>query len=851
MESADTRSLFDEPWYRAQGPAFEGDAYEHFATTGWLRRRDPHPLFSIAHYLRQVPEPLGADENPLEHYLRPGPAAAYSPHVLFDAAFYAAKYGDSIGDQNPLIHYLQAGGRSGFAPNPFFDSAQYLQACPDVKASGMNPLVHYALSGGTEQTRAPHPLFDAQSYTRRRRLPSGVNPLSDFLMRLRAARARGLEPDERPDVSVIILNLNKSLLTLQCVVEVLGASGPLAIEVVVVDNGSRPEDFAQLTRYLPGGVKLVRLSTNRYFGEGNNIGVEASNGRHLLFLNNDAFVGSDTIATLLEVIARNPDAGAAGPKFVYPDGRLQECGAFVSSCGTVTQRGKYLDDRPNRYARTEPVEYISAACLLMPRALFDDVGGFDLIWDPVYYEDVDLCLKLSLLGKRIYYCPAAVVTHVEKATSSDVSHGLRLDTIVQINREKFISRWGDYIERPYDRAAAHVTLPVPRDEAPPQQCSGTAVLYSPFPLVVGSGWRYLLTIAQQLSQRYHTYVVTPERYSSYRLRRIAEELDLDLSRVRLVPLAALPRFADCDVFVAIGDEALPPHPPIGRRRIFVCRFPCPMRSSHVARGWEWLDGYDDVLVYSAFAARQFRARAARVARRVPPVTILAPPSAEYEDTGRKRVPGRILNVATFARAAHCRRQDTLVEAFRDLVEASGRTDLELHLVGTVSADPASREFYLDVQRRARGLAVFFHINPLPEDVRELYASSSYYWHATGYGQSEVLFPERMEHFGLAVVQAMASGALPLVYAAGDVAETVADGLTGYHWRTTGELVRKTRELLDGPSTAGHALRARGAAEARRYGSAAFEDGLARVLGPSWTALLPMVPADAVLGALST
>jgi GT2 family glycosyltransferase/glycosyltransferase involved in cell wall biosynthesis len=850
MEPADPRSLFDETWYRAHGPAFEGDAYEHFATIGWRRGRDPHPLFSVAHYLRQVPEPLTAGENPLEHYLRPGPATAYSPHVLFDAEFYAAKYGDSIGDHNPLLHYLRTGAHCGFAPNAFFDSAQYLKECPDVKASGMNPLVHYARSGGTEQARGPHPMFDAESYTRRRGLASGVNPLSDFLLRLHGARARGLEPDERPDVSVIILNLNKSLLTLQCVVEVLGTRGPLAIEVVVVDNGSRADDFAQLTRYLPAGVKLVRLSTNRYFGEGNNIGVEASNGRHLLFLNNDAFVGSTTIATLLDAVARNPDAGAAGPKFVYPDGRLQECGGFVSSCGTVTQRGKYLDDGPKRYARMEPVEYISAACLLIPRALFDDVGGFDLIWDPVYYEDVDLCLKLSLLGKRIYYCPAAVVTHVEKATSSDVSHGLRLDTIVQINREKFISRWGEYIERPYNPAAARVTLPVPRDDVPPQY-SGTAVLYSPFPLDLGGGWRYLLTIAQQLSQRYHTYVVTPERYSSYRLRRVAESLGLDLSRVRLVPLAALARFADCDVFVAIGDEALPPHPPIGRRRIFVCRFPCPMRPSHVARAWEWLDGYDDVLVYSAFAARRFRAHAARVARRVPPVTILAPPSAVYEQDGRKRVPGRILNVATFARGANCKRQDTLVGAFRDLVRTSGRSDLELHLVGTVSADPASREFYLDVHRRARGLAVYFHINPLPEDVRELYASSSYYWHATGFGHSEVLFPERMEHFGLSVVEAMASGALPLVYAAGDVAETVADGVTGYHWRTVDELVRKTRELHDGPAGAAHEVRANGAAAARRYGVAPFEDAFARILGPSWATHLPMVPADAVLGAVTT
>jgi GT2 family glycosyltransferase/glycosyltransferase involved in cell wall biosynthesis len=831
MERSDAREkLFDEQWYRNGGPDFDCDAYEHFATIGWRENRDPHPLFDVAFYLEQAPELLAGDENPLEHYYRSGSNGGLLPHILFDTEFYVGRYGASVGQENPLAHYLETGAQAGFDPNMFFVSSYYLTHSPDVAQSGLNPLVHYAAFGGREWRRRPHPLFDQYAYARRRKLPPLVNPLVDFLSRLRALRLRPVAVAERPDVSVIVLNLRKSLLTVECVVELLATRGPVSLEVIVVDNGSPPDDFANLASYLPESVKVVRLSTNRFFGEGNNIGVEASSGRLLLFLNNDAFVEPDTLVTLMRVLEEHPDAGAAGPKFLYPDGRLQECGAMVSSCGTVTQRGKFLDDQPGRFGRTQPVDYVSAACLLMPRALFDTVGGFDLVWDPAYYEDADLCLKLALIGKSTYYCPDAVVTHVENATSSDRSHGLALNTVVQINREKFISRWGGWIDARHDRAAARVVLPPPLDDGP-SRFTQTAVLFTPYPLVPGGGERYLLTIAQALSRRYRTFVLTPERYSSYRLRAIAAELDLDMSAVKLAPLSALQRIGDCEVFVAMGNEGLPPVAAIGRRRVFVCQFPFPMHPNHVADAWGRLEDYDDVLVYSDFAARHFRTRAKRLARRVPPVTVLPPPSPMYADAGpAERVPGKILNVGRFAPGGHCKRQDTLIDAFRLLIETSGRTDLELHLAGTVAADPAAREFYLDVHERAVGLPVYFHLNAPPELMRELYATSSQYWHATGYGHSETLAPERMEHFGISVVEAMSAGAIPLVYGVGGPEQIVRHGHTGFHWYSPHELAQQSAELLELDPHAAEAMRSRARADAQQYDIAAFEDRLGRFLG---------------------
>ncbi|MBV8582105.1 MAG: glycosyltransferase [Candidatus Eremiobacteraeota bacterium] len=828
MQARDARRpLFDEDWYRRDDPDFDGDAYAHFANFGWRAKRDPHPLFDVAYYLEQVPELIGGDENPLEHYLRVGAANGVDPHPLFDSAFYLGRYGVAVGEDNPLVHYLEIGGFCGFDPNLFFVSSLYLEAWEDVRELEMNPLEHFARFGGKEWARAPHPLFDSQSYARRHRLPVGVNPLTDFFARLHAVRAHAARPVERPDVSAIILNFNKSLLTLECVADLLLGAGALALEVVVVDNGSDPSDFGQLAANLPSSVKLVRLATNRFFGEGNNIGVEASSGSNLLFLNNDAFVGETTLQALYDVLLTRADAGAAGPRFVYTDGLLQECGAMVSDCGTVTQRGKGLDDQPGRLRTTEPVDYVSAACLLMPRDVFERIGGFDLAWDPAYYEDVDLCLKLKLIGKKTYYCADATVTHIENATSSDPSHGLRLNTVVAINREKFISRWGEYIAHGDDASYLRFALPAPLAESA-QPAAETAVLYTPYPLVPGGGERYLLSIAQALSRRYRTYLVTPERYSTFRLRGLANELELDLSHVRLATAAALPRLAaDCALFFAMGNEALPPIPALGRRRVFICQFPFPMHPNHLARTWGGLDEYDDVLVYSPFAARHFKSRAKRLARALPNVTVLPPPSPMYADAGPAgRIPGRIVNVGRFAPGGHCKRQDTLVDAFRKLVDKSGRKDLDLHLIGTVSADPAARDYFLDVRQRAAGLPVSFHLNASADVVRELYATATCYWHATGFGENETRYPERMEHFGISVVEAMSAGTIPLVYAAGGPADIVDDGENGAHWRNADELVQKTLEILEMSEDEADALRGAALGKARRFDADAFELRLA-------------------------
>jgi glycosyltransferase involved in cell wall biosynthesis len=144
-------------------------------------------------------------------------------------------------------------------------------------------------------------------------------------------------------------------------------------------------------------------------------------------------------------------------------------------------------------------------------------------------------------------------------------------------------------------------------------------------------------------------------------------------------------------------------------------------------------------------------------------------------------------------AGHGKRQLELVDAFRELrVEG-----WELALAG--GCDRAGEAYLDQVRRAAVGAAVELHPNASGARLRALYADASLYWHAAGLSEDPERHPERFEHFGIAVVEAMSAGAVPLVFAGGGLPELFEDGQAGVHWRSPHDLVARTRQLLADPA----------------------------------------------------
>ena len=204
----------------------------------------------------------------------------------------------------------------------------------------------------------------------------------------------------------------------------------------------------------------------------------------------------------------------------------------------------------------------------------------------------------------------------------------------------------------------------------------------------------------------------------------------------------------------------------------------------LAEGATWYRSYDARVVCSDFA-RTWMTRWWGVD------STTVHPGVAPRRAGRKEP--TILSVGRFFPSArgHSKRQLDLVRAFRRLFAKGGLERWQLHLVGGCQSEDRP---YLDlVRKESEGLPVRFHVDAPGRIVSELFGSASVFWHATGFGES-LSVPERHEHFGIAVVEAMSAGAVPVVYDVGGPAATVRDGVDGFHFHDLDGLVAATARL---------------------------------------------------------
>lgn len=596
---------------------------------------------------------------------------------------------------------------------------------------------------------------------------------------------------EEPEVSVVVLNWNRADVTVDCLRSIWAYTSGHTYEIVLVDNGSAPGDV-EIFETLDGPFQLVRLELNRYFGEGNNIGVERAKAPFIVLMNNDVTVKPGWLEPLMATLRDDPSCGVAGPKFLYPSGLLQEAGGLLDEAANSVQIGKFQDPTLPKFERRRVVDYVSAACCLLRREDFERVLGFDMRYEPAYYEDADLCMKLGQLGLSVVYVPESQVVHHESVTTSDASHGLNLTNISDLNRLKFLDRWGDFLRTGYHapapRVARLVTCAADRGER-------TMGLYSPFELTPGGGERYLLTLAMEgLRHGMNVHLVSPAPYSAVRLTALGEMFGLDLQGLCVTSLADAEKLPLFDEWVAMTNQLVPPARGLGIRNTLLCQFP--FRSG--VQQWRaremWLAEYERIVVYSQFTADAVRQRLAEAHIPERPTFVLTPP-VELTSVPTRPDKQGIVSTGRFFAGDHSKRQDLQIEAFRRLVQLGAADGTSLHLVGSSSSRPAHRQFLIDCMDAAAGLDVHFHVDAPADELNELYAASSIYWHSSGLGVDPQVEPERCEHFGIAPVEAMAHGTIPLVVDNGGPAATVRDGVDGYHYSSVEQLVERTAEVL--------------------------------------------------------
>ncbi len=636
------------------------------------------------------------------------------------------------------------------------------------------------------------------------------------------------------NVSVIVLNYNQANTTLECLDALSAAHSDLIREIIVVDNGSTDEELSLLRlRHDQGDFELVDVGVNRFFGEGNNIGVDFAQGDYIVFLNNDAFVQPGWIEALCSTMRNDPLVAAVGPMFIYPDGRVQEVGGVIVPTGDAVQIGKGAVWGPDHYDTPCLVDYCSAACLMMRRSDFLKVGGFGHEWEPAYYEDTDLCLKLWTQCGKVVVNPNARVVHIESKTTSDSR--LKLHDISEINRVRFVKKWGPWLEA---RLTSHLTdlALAPRPDIAergtadldprvtrPSRPDSEYVLYSPYQLVPGGGERMLFELASVISQLVGTQNVTfasRYRYSSIRIRQIEGTFGFDNVIGAQLPVDAI-RPENVRLAAVIGNSIVPPIEAFGKRSVYHIQFPFWIPDQEVEEyGWMLAD-YDEIWVYSEFVRRNVNGLVRHYQLDAPPIRLI-PPHATWSGAtqglpwSERRT---VLSVGRFFKGGHNKRQDVVIDAFRQIQE-SGVTGLHLALAGAIHPSPEGRAWLHELQDMAHGLDCTFYPNIGRAELAALYGRSAVLIHAAGFGVDADEFPERLEHFGITPIEAASFGCIPVVYGQGGPRDVVRALGSDTMFGTVDECAQRVIRLLrdpDGSSRmSAHILRTSQAFSAQAY-----------------------------------
>lgn len=249
---------------------------------------------------------------------------------------------------------------------------------------------------------------------------------------------------ENPQVSIVIPVYNQFEFTYHCVESIIRNSGEITYEIIIANDCST-DLTTQIDSILPG-VRCITNERNLRFLLNCNNAAKYAKGQYILFLNNDTQVQSNWLEPLVTLIESADDIGMVGSKLIYPDGLLQEAGGILWKDGSAWNFGYRQNANAPQFNYVKQVDYISGAAIMLSRALWEEIGGFDENFAPAYCEDSDLAFTIRKMGYRVMYQPLSVVVHFEGISNgTDTSSGQKHYQVV--NSRKFREKWAEELNK--------------------------------------------------------------------------------------------------------------------------------------------------------------------------------------------------------------------------------------------------------------------------------------------------------------------------------------------------------------------------------------------------------------------
>lgn len=332
------------------------------------------------------------------------------------------------------------------------------------------------------------------------------------------------------------------------------------------------------------------------------------------------------------------------------------------------------------------------------------------------------------------------------------------------------------------------------------------ILYSPYWRTLGGGERYMLYLAYALSKIPGTQVSIAGEYGNIQKEYLASLFGIDLSSVKYITVAdSLSQLKNlsktADIFVALSNF----RPTKTRSKYFIQALQVPYGPitistilGKIVRG-QLKEGAKDLLrlklINTAKQSALFTLTNSKFTHDVLlenfglESKVLYAPVADCLLANVKKEK-MILSVGRFFKGLYNdKRYDVLCAAFRKI--APQLPGWEYHIAGSASDDPTTRKYIQTLKEENRGYPIFFHINESHENLLQLYNRASIYWHGAGYGVDERKFPERTEHFGMSVAEAMTARCVPIVVNRGGLKEVVNNEVDGFLWSEISGLVDQT------------------------------------------------------------
>lgn len=319
-----------------------------------------------------------------------------------------------------------------------------------------------------------------------------------------------------------------------------------------------------------------------------------------------------------------------------------------------------------------------------------------------------------------------------------------------------------------------------------------AGIYDPYLDILGGGERYTMTVAECLVKHgWHVDIFWGDK--SIRTR-VVKRFGLKLDRVNFVPnifpssnlLKKLGKSRIYDLIFYLSDGSIP----FLSAKKNILHFQVPF---HDVGGKKTLNKVklkkiNEVVCNSRFT-KKFIDQEYGVRSKViyPPVSIV-----EFKPTKKANV---ILCVGRFTDLLHTKRQDILVDGFKQMIEADKSGYLGGWKLILAGGDEEGKSFVAKLRKQIRGCPIEIATNIPFAGLKDLYGKAKIFWTAAGFGVDQEEEPEKVEHFGITTVEAMAAGCVPVVIDKGGQQEIVVDGQNGLLWKSKKELAGETLKLV--------------------------------------------------------